>query len=86
MSFVIMESDGSGAILASYVLAGAQLVSQTRNGETSYYLPDAQGSIRLLTDESGNITDSYEYSAYGELLGQSGETENNYLYREASPK
>ena len=33
-----------------------------------YYHFDALGSTRMLTDESGHITDSYSYDAWGNLL------------------
>ena len=74
------EYDGSGAELASYVLGGTELVSQTQSGTTSYYLQDGQGSTRALTDSSGVVTDTYSYTAFGELFAQTGTTENSYLY------
>ena len=43
-------------------------------------LHDGQGSTRALADESGAITDSYTYDAFGEIYEQSGTTENPYLY------
>lgn len=77
---VVLETDGSGATLASYVLAGTQLVSQTRASTTSYYLQDGQGSTRALTNVAGSVTDTYSYTAFGELLDQTGSTANSYLY------
>jgi RHS repeat-associated protein len=62
------------------VLGGTELLSQTRDGVTSYYLHDGQTSIRDLTDPSGAVTNSYDYSAYGELLSQTGSAANAYLY------
>jgi len=46
----------------------------------SYYGCDGHGSVRFLTDTNGNITDTYTYDAYGNLIGQTGSTPNNYLY------
>lgn len=77
---VVLESDGSGATLASYILAGTQLISQTRSGATSYYLQDGQGSVRGLTNVSGTLIDSYAYSAFGEMLSHTGTTVNPYQY------
>jgi RHS repeat-associated protein len=37
--------------------------------------------VRLLTDELGAVTDTYEYGGYGEVLRATGTTENPYLYR-----
>ena len=54
------------------------MFSQTREGETSYYLTDALSSTRALTDTSGSLTDSY--SAFGDLFSQNGNTTNHYLF------
>src|SRR5690606_39154367 len=77
---VILETDGDGDVLASYVLGGMNLLSQTREGDTSYYTQDALGSTRALTDAAGNLTDSYSYNAFGELFSQPGDTTNSHLF------
>jgi len=79
---VVLETDGSGATLARYILAGAELISQTRGSTTNYYLHDAQGSTRALTSGSipATVTDTYSYKAFGEIQNQSGTTTNSYLY------
>ena len=38
------------------------------------------GSVRALTDAAGSVTDTYDYSAYGELVGTSGSTPNSYRF------
>jgi len=38
------------------------------------------GSTRLLTNDTGTVTDSYNYEALGSVLNQTGSTENNYLF------
>ena len=45
-----------------------------------YYLYDGHGDVRALLNEAGRITGKYRYNAYGELLEQTGDTENYYLY------
>lgn len=55
---VILETDAAAPV-TSCVLGGTRLISQTRGGNTSYYLADGQGSTRLLTDVSNGITDSH---------------------------
>jgi RHS repeat-associated protein len=77
---VVLETDGSGATQASYVLGGDELLAQTRGGTTSYYLDDGQGNVRLLTTSSGAITDRYTYDAFGNLLSSTGSTINSYRY------
>ncbi len=48
---------------------------------THYYVYDGGGSVRELTDETGAITDTYVYDAFGVAVVSTGVTENAYLYR-----
>ncbi len=59
---------------------GNDLLAQDRNGQLQTYHYDGLGSTRLLTDSTGNQTDSYHYEAFGELLNQTGLSDNNYLF------
>jgi uncharacterized protein RhaS with RHS repeats len=77
---VVLETNSSGSTLASYVLGGTGVISQNRSGNTNYYLQDGQGSTRALTNGSGTVTDTYSYTAFGELFNQTGSTTNSYLY------
>ena len=79
LSQTLIETDGNGNLIAAYTRADT-LLSQTRDDETSYYLYDGHGDVRALLNEAGRITDKYRYNAYGELLEQTGDTENHYLY------
>ncbi len=56
------------------------MLTETRNGVTSYYLYDGQGSVRGLTNSAGTVTDSYSYDAFGNLLTSQGTTVNPYRY------
>ncbi len=77
---VVLETDGSGTTLASYILGNDHLVSQNRSGSLSYYLQDGQQSTRALTDAIGVLTDAYSYTAFGEIYNQTGMTANSYLF------
>ncbi|MEK7674620.1 MAG: polymorphic toxin-type HINT domain-containing protein [Verrucomicrobiota bacterium] len=46
----------------------------------SFYGYDDHGSVRYLTDAAGNVTDLYDYDAFGNLIQQGGNTPNLYLY------
>jgi RHS repeat-associated protein len=76
---VVEEYSPSGNVQATYVY-GLDLISQTLTGATSFYHVDGLGSTRALTNASGNVTDTYTYDAYGNLIGSTGDTVNKYLY------
>jgi len=61
---VVLETNRSGLAIASYVLGGTELLSQTRNNATSYYLHDEQGSTRALTNSSGFDSSFRFFHAY----------------------
>lgn len=76
---VIEEYTSANQVTASYV-HGLDLISQEQGGERSFYQVDGLGSTRTLTDVSGTVTDRYTYDAYGQLIGQIGDTSNDYLF------
>jgi len=76
---VLEELNGSMQVNRVYNY-GLALTSQESGGATIYYGYDGHGNVRFLTDNAGNITDTYTYDAFGELLAKTGTTPNNYLY------
>jgi RHS repeat-associated protein len=76
---VVRETDSAGATVATYV-QGRELLERGAGGTGSYYHGDALGSTRLRTDEKGQVVESEGYSAYGNLINQTGETGNSYLF------
>jgi RHS repeat-associated protein len=84
LSQVVAEIDSAGN-LTSYYFRGIDLLSVMRptgpsTWSTRYYHADGVGSIRKLTDESGNVTDSYTYTAFGELLEHTGSDPQPYAF------
>lgn len=63
---------------------GHNLVSQNQllNGSwtVSFYSHDGHGSVRMLTNAAGSVTDTYAYDAFGNLTSATGSTPNLYLY------
>ena len=59
---------------------GDDLISQSRGATTHIYHYDGLGSTRALSGATDTLTDTYDYDAFGELLNQTGSTENNYLF------
>jgi RHS repeat-associated protein len=73
----------SGIVQRTYTY-GDSLISQRQlinsQWQVSFYGYDGHGSVRLLTDAAGAITDTYTYDAFGNLIAQTGNTPNEYLY------
>jgi RHS repeat-associated protein len=77
---VVEERDtASGALDVSYTF-GDDLIEQDRGGVRRFYSTDGQLSTRQLTDETGAVTDTYTFEAFGVLLASTGSTENSYRY------
>ncbi|WP_165840151.1 Ig-like domain-containing protein [Motiliproteus coralliicola] len=74
---VLVEAGTSHQILYRY---GDDLISQEQGGEEFFFHYDGLGSTRSLTDESGNLSDSFGYEAFGGLLNRTGSTENSYQF------
>ena len=83
---VCCEEDENGEITASYThepgLYG-ELIAQKRGDEVRYSNFDGEGNTCELTDEDENVTDTYEYSAFGEEVARTGTTENPFGYKGA---
>jgi RHS repeat-associated protein len=79
----VVEEIQGGAVQRRYTY-GHDLISQTQvinsNWTTHFYGYDGHGSVRFLTNQSGNITDTYDYDAFGNIIHQTGNTPNDYLY------
>ncbi len=63
---------------------GHTLISQDRlDGATwltSFYGYDGHNNVRYLTHLNGNVTDTYDYDAFGNVIAASGNTSNLYLF------
>jgi len=90
-SQIVEELDATGAVVATYHY-GHDLISQSRlvvdpaTGSSEWvdrlFVYDGGGSVRALTDLEGNVTDTFSYDAYGNLLQPSSLfLPTSYLYR-----
>jgi RHS repeat-associated protein len=77
---VLEESNGGGALVASY-LYGLAPVSQVRGGQVSYYLLDGHSGVRQLLSASDVVAAAYLYDAFGDLLSSAGSVADPLLYR-----
>jgi RHS repeat-associated protein len=83
LSHVVVETNHAGTVLATYVRAADDLLALIRPGPTTtsrWYHADGLNSIRLLTNESGGVTDTYTHSAFGELLEHIGADAQPYAF------
>ncbi len=77
---VVEEYAGTSATPSARYDYGDDLVRMDRGSGVYYYLYDGLGSTRQLVNASGTVTDSYGYSAFGELASHTGSTVNPFLF------
>lgn len=77
-SQVLKATTGSETV--SYV-RGFDLISRYDGANTFYYLTDVSGSVRGLTDGSGNITDTYIFDSFGNVTASTGTSTNSYGFQ-----
>jgi len=77
---VIEEYAGSSTTPSARYDYGDDLVRMDRSSGVYYYIYDGLGSTRQLVNTSGTVTDSYGYSAFGEMAAHTGNTVNPFLF------
>jgi RHS repeat-associated protein len=71
----------TGSSTANYLRdPSGSLLGENVNGNTYYYILDAQKSVTDLADNTGNAADSYAYSPYGETTNSTGSVPNPFGY------
>ncbi len=68
---VVQELDEKGSPKAAYAHGPGidQPLAMLREGKSYYYHADRLGSIRLVTNERGEVAAAYDYDAYGNMEG-----------------
>ena len=83
---VVLETDGAGIETARNVygtnllyreVAASQTVSVA---EEYYYLYNAHGDVTALLDTNGKVSATYDYDAFGNIISQTGNANNNITY------
>jgi YD repeat-containing protein len=67
--------------LRSLNVWGQGLLWTDRQGTKRYYHFDGEGSTRALTDSSQNVTETYEYTSFGELIAATGAAVNSFRWK-----
>jgi RHS repeat-associated protein len=79
-----VSQHSSAPSLQSVYAYGHTLISQDRldnaTWRTSFYGYDGHNNVRYLTDLNAIVTDTYDYDAFGNLIGRTGNTPNHYLF------
>ncbi len=79
----VVEELQNGSLVRSYTY-GLELIDERQqisgNPTISFYGYDGHGSVRQLFNSAGAVTDTYDYDAFGNLVGSTGTTPNNYLF------
>jgi hypothetical protein len=67
--------------LRSLNVWGQGLLWTDRQGTKRYYHFDGEGSTRALTDSSQNVTATYEFTSFGELIAATGAAINPFRWK-----
>ena len=72
------SAGGVGGLLATFATKSSPATVGT---ETHYFHYDANGNVTETVDSNGDLTASYEYGPFGELVSESGAyTDNTYKF------
>jgi RHS repeat-associated protein len=80
---ILQERDETGSVTAEYTAEPGlygNIISQNRGGVESQFHYDAQGSTLAVTDDNQNATDTFAYTAFGEVTERTGNTEVPFQY------
>ena len=64
-----------------YYTRGFELISRRAGTDAHYYLFDGGMSVRGLTDETGVLTDTFVFDAFGNETVRTGTTDNSYGFQ-----
>jgi len=84
LPLLLQDNNGSASYIygpGGMLLEEVQPSSGIPGGYISYYYhSDRIGSVRALTDDNGNVVNTYNYDAYGKTLTSTGSVSNLFDY------
>ena len=75
----VLKAESSSETI--YYTRGFELISRRAGQYAHYYLFDGGMSVRGLTDESGVLTDTFVFDAFGNEVARTGTTDNSYGFQ-----
>jgi RHS repeat-associated protein len=69
-----LKAKNYNAVPESFAIAGGRVKYDNGSWHTEYYITDHLGSVRAVTDASGNVLATFDYTPYGELLAATDNT------------
>ena len=79
LSQVLVREDSTGT--ETYYIYGLGLIGQENpDGAYQNYHYDLRGSAIVITDQTGQVTDTFAYDPYGLLVAHQGQTDTPFLY------
>lgn len=77
---VLVEQNINGKLDTAYVYGNDRLSLDRFDGSNGYYLYDPRGSVTGITNEEGQLYQSYRYDAFGNITFGAPQYENEYTY------
>ena len=80
---VLQETDENGNVLVTYTYEpgpDGKLISEERSGTTYTHHDDGLGNTQFLTDDTGNVTDTFTYDDWGNEASRTGTTPTPYRW------
>ncbi len=77
------EVDQSGNVIKegeNDIIIGHRPLAKEINSSYYYYIYNGHGDVVSIVDESGNVVNSYEYDAWGNILSETETIENSHKY------
>ncbi len=87
---ILLEFDGTDNLVARYSHGALrdQPLAMSRGGQSFYFHADHQGSIRKVTNATGEVVNSYDYDSFGRFENRTEGVANPFTYtgREFDPE
>ncbi|MBL7965954.1 MAG: hypothetical protein JNK09_03080 [Prolixibacteraceae bacterium] len=78
---LLFETDATGNVVINYIYKGKRLIaSQTNQNQVGFYHSSRLGHIVAITGSNGSLLKAYQYTANGEIIGETGTAENRFTF------